>query len=42
VIFEPPYPIMPLPEDMWDEEEPDPDNWHDQQQFDRACEELGL
>ena len=41
MMFEPPYPIMS--DDMLEEEEePDPDDWHDQRQFDRACEELGL
>jgi len=41
MMFEPPYPIMS--DDMLEEEEKsDPDDWHDQRQFDRACEELGL
>lgn len=39
--WEPPYPIMS--DDMVDEPfEGDPDEWHDQRQFDRAVKELGL
>lgn len=41
MMFEPPYPIMS--DDMMEDElEDDPDEWHDQRQFERACDELGL
>jgi len=36
--WEPQYPIMS--DDMLEEYEPDPDDWHDQRQFDRAVDEL--
>ena len=39
--WEPEYPIMS--DDMLEEHEqhePDPDDWYDQQQFDRAVDEL--
>ena len=39
--WEPPYPIMSddmIEDDVID----DPDDWHDQRQFERACEEQGL
>ena len=40
MMFEPPYPITPLPEDMWDEYEPDPDDERDAMLFDQLLEEM--